>query len=158
MNVKSLIPWGGSRSNLPVSRFTEQDNPFLALHREMNRMIDDFFEDFPLSGRLSRTWPHIELSETDDEIKVLAELPGLEEKDVEVLLEEGVLTLKGEKKVERNGTRYSERYEGSFERTIPVGDDVDPDKVKATFKNGVLTVRMPKKPEAKRQAKRITIQ
>lgn len=158
MNVKSLIPWGGSRSALPVSRFAEQDNPFLALHREMNRMIDDFFEDFPLSGRLSRTWPHIELSETDDEIQVLAELPGLEEKDVEVLLEEGVLTLKGEKKVERNGTRYSERYEGSFERTIPVGDDVDPDKVKATFRNGVLTVRMPKKPEAKRQAKRITIQ
>jgi HSP20 family protein len=157
MNVKSLIPWG-NKSNLPASRFAEQGSPFLALHREMNRMFDDFFQDFAVPGRLSSGWPRIEVSEAEDEIKVLAELPGLEEKDVEVVLEEGVLTLKGEKKVERNGTLYSERYEGSFERTIPVGPDVDPDKVKASFRNGVLTVRMPKKPEAKRQAKRIAIQ
>ena len=157
MNVKSLIPWG-SKSSVPVRRFAEEDSPFLALHREMDRMFDDFFQDFGVPARLSSAWPRIEVSETDDEIEVLAELPGLEDKDVEVTLDQDVLTLKGEKKVERNGTRYSERYEGSFERTIPVGPDVDPDKVKASFRNGVLSVRMPKKPEAKRQVKRIAIQ
>ena len=76
---------------------------------------------------------------------------------MEVTLHDGVLTLRGEKKVERNGTLYSERWEGAFARDIPVGDDVDPDKVKATFKNGVLTVALSKKPESRREVKRITI-
>jgi HSP20 family protein len=69
-----------------------------------------------------------------------------------------VLTLKGQKRLEKNDTVYSERWEGAFERMIPVGQDVDPDKVKASFKSGVLTIRLPKKPEAQRQVKRISIQ
>ena len=77
--------------------------------------------------------------------------------DVEVTLHDGVLTLRGEKKLERKGTLYNERWEGVFERDIPVGDDIDPDKVKATFKNGVLTIALSKKPEAQREVKRITI-
>jgi HSP20 family protein len=156
MNVKSLVPWGKSR-NLEASRVPEGASPFLALHREMNRMFDDFLSDFGMSGRPGPAWPHIELSEADDELKVVAELPGLEERDVEVTLQDGVLTLKGQKKGEENGRLYSERWEGAFERTIPVGQDVDPDKVKASFRNGVLTVLMPKKPEAQRQVKRIAI-
>ncbi len=72
-------------------------------------------------------------------------------------LNEGLLTLKGQKSLEKNGALYSERWEGAFERTVPVGQDVDPDKVKASFKNGVLTVRLSKKPEAQRQAKRIAV-
>ena len=97
------------------------------------------------------------MSETGEDINVVAEVPGLDKDDVEVTYRNGVLTLRGEKKVERNGTLYSERWEGAFERAIPVSDDVDPDKVKATFKNGVLKVALAKKPEAQREVKRITI-
>jgi HSP20 family protein len=158
MNVKDLVPWGKNR-NLEKTRFAEAGSPFLALHREMNRMFDDFLRDFDVRGRHGDTsWPHIEISESHDEIKIIAELAGLEQRDVDVTLDEGVLTLKGQKTLEKNGTLYSERWEGAFERTIPVGQDVDPDKVKASFKNGVLTIRLSKKPEAQRQVKRIAVQ
>ncbi|HEU4624313.1 MAG TPA: Hsp20/alpha crystallin family protein [Steroidobacteraceae bacterium] len=155
MNVRSLVPWGRNR-DLETSRFAESTSPFLALHREMNRMFDDFFRDFDLPVR-SAAWPRIELREADDQVEVIAELPGLEQRDVELTLQDGVLTLKGQKKIEKDGTVYSERWEGAFERDIEVGEDVDPDKVKASFKNGVLTVLLPKKPEAQRQVKRISI-
>jgi len=155
MNVKSLIPWRKNRS-LERNRLGEQASPFLALHREMNRMFDDFLHD--MNGRTGSAWPQIELSETDDEIKVVAELAGLEQREVNMTLDEGVLTLKGQKRLEKNGAVYSERWEGAFERIIPVGQDVDADKVKASFKNGVLTIRLPKKPEAQRQVRRIAIQ
>jgi HSP20 family protein len=155
MNVKNLIPWRKSRS-LEGHRFGEHESPFLALHREMNRMFDDFARD--MDGRAGSAWPQIELSETQDELRVVAELAGLEQRDVDMTLDEGVLTLKGQKRLEKNGTVYCERWEGAFQRIIPVGQDVDPDKVKASFKNGVLTIRLPKKPEAQRQVKRISIQ
>jgi HSP20 family protein len=155
MNVKSLIPWRKNRS-LEERRFGDQASPFLALHREMNRMFDDFLRD--MDGRTGSAWPQIELSETQDELRVVAELAGLEQRDVDMTLDEGVLTLKGQKRLEKNDTVYSERWEGAFERMIPVGQDVDPDKVKASFKSGVLTIRLPKKPEAQRQVKRISIQ
>jgi HSP20 family protein len=131
MNMKDLVPWGRHR-NLDRSRFAESSSPFLALHREMNRMFDDFLRDFDGPGRGAGAWPHIEISETADEIRVVAELAGLEQRDVNVTLDEGVLTLKGHKSLEKNGTLYSERWEGAFERTIPVGQDVDADKVKAS--------------------------
>jgi HSP20 family protein len=158
MNMKSLVPWGKNR-NVPVdtNRYSEGTSPFLALHREMNRVFDDFLSDFAAPMRMGSGWPHIELSETEDKLKVVAELPGLEERDVDITLQEGLLTLKGHKKVEENGRLYSERWEGAFERTIPVGQDVEPEKVKASFKNGVLTVQLPKKPEAQRQVKRISV-
>jgi HSP20 family protein len=118
----------------------------------MNRTFDDFLRDFDVPGRNSG-WPQIELSEKDDELTVVAELPGLEDREIEASIEDGVLRLRGEKKVEKGGTFYSERWAGVFERIIPVGQDVDPDKVKASFKNGLLTVRLPKKPEASRRAR-----
>jgi HSP20 family protein len=155
MNVKSLIPWRKNRG-LEEHRFGERDSSFHALHREMNRMFNDFLRD--MDGRPASAWPQIELSETQDELRVVAELAGIEQRDVDMTLDEGVLTLKGQKRLEKSGTVYSERWEGAFERMIPVGQDVDPDKVKASFKNGVLTIRLPKKPEAQRQVKRISIQ
>jgi HSP20 family protein len=157
MNVRSLIPWSKNR-DLAERGFEEQASPFLALHREMNRMFDDFQRDFDVPGGNRPAWPNIELRETDDELKVIAELPGLEDRDVNVWIDGGVLRLKGEKKLEKNGTLYSERWAGAFERIIPVGQDVDAEKVKGSFKNGVLTIRLPKKPEAQRQMKRIAIQ
>jgi HSP20 family protein len=89
---------------------------------------------------------------------VIAELPGLEQKDVEVELANDVLTISGEKKSETEDKErlFSERYYGRFERRIPV-DDVDQDKVAASFNNGVLTVTLPKSPTAQQKVKRIAI-
>ena len=156
MNVKSLVPWGRNR-DVQINRFAEGTNPFQALHQEVNRMFDDFLSDSGMTGRSQSAWPNIEIGEADDKLKVVAELAGLEERDVEITLNEGVLTLKGRKTVEKDGRLYSERWEGAFERTIPVGQDVEAEKVKASFRNGVLTILLPKKPEAQRKAKRISI-
>ena len=90
---------------------------------------------------------------------VTAELPGMEEKDVDLLLEDGVLTLKGEKRAETEDKdrQFSERYYGRFERRSPLDAEVQADKVEARFKNGVLTVTLPKDPEAQPKARRIAI-
>ena len=160
MALTDLVPWGRNRS-VATQRFSDDGDPFLALHREMNRMLDDFARGFgmglPARFGAPGAWPHVEVSETDKEVKVVAELPGLEQKDVEVSLHDGVLTLKGEKKRESDGALYSERWHGQFQRSLQLGPDVDPDKVSAAFKNGVLTVTLAKRPEAQSQVKRIPI-
>src|SRR5689334_6372223 len=164
MASRDLIPWT-SRGREMTARRGEENNPFLTLHREMNRLFDDVFRGFdvaPLGGDrfLDRAmgWPNIEVSETDKDVKITAELPGLEEKDVEVELIHGVLVIRGEKKTESEDKDrlFSERYYGRFERRIPV-DDVEQDKVAASFKNGVLTVTLPKSPAAQQKVKRIAI-
>jgi HSP20 family protein len=163
MSVRDLIPWNRSRE--VTVRRGEESNPFLALHREVNRLFDDVFRGFDLApfefGRgfdRSLGWPNIEVSETEKEVTVTAELPGLDEKDVEVELSNGVLAIKGEKKTETEDKNrlFSERYYGRFERRIPV-EDIEEDKVNASFRNGVLTVTLPKTAQAQRQTKRIAI-
>ena len=163
MTVRDLIPWNRSR-NINVRRGDEV-SPLLALHREMNRVFDNFFRGFDLMPfgpdrflDQGMGWPNIEVSETDKEVKVIAELPGLDEKDLGVELANGVLTISGEKKSESEdrGRLFSERYYGRFERRIPV-NDVEQDKVTASFKNGVLTVTLPKTSRAQEQVKRIAI-
>jgi HSP20 family protein len=161
MAIRDLIPWNNRGRDLSIRR-SEEGNPFLAFHREMNRLFDDAFRSFDLApfGNLERQmgWPNIEVSETDKEVKVTAELPGLEEKDVQVELRNSVLAISGEKKTETEDKerQYSERYYGRFERRIPV-DDVDEDNVNASFKNGVLTVTLPRSPAAQQNVKRIAI-
>lgn len=158
MNLNSLVPWSSGDRGNAAARYTA-DNPIATMHREMNRLFDGFFRgiDEPLLGRNQFGWPHVDVRETDSQIKVYAELPGLEEKDVEVTFADGVVILKGEKRLEEDQPLYTERWAGAFERQIVVGDSVDQDNVKATFKNGVLTVILAKKPEARRQVKRIEI-
>jgi HSP20 family protein len=166
MNMRDLIPWSRNGSRAP-SLFREGPaSPFLALHREVNRLFDETFRNFDvpsqfgpsLFGRLP-SWPSLEISETDKEFRVAAELPGLEEKDVEVLLVDGVLTIRGEKKaeVEDKERQFSERFYGRFERQIPLGAEVEADKVEASFKNGVLGVTLPKSATAETKVKRIAI-
>jgi HSP20 family protein len=87
----------------------------------------------------------------------VAELPGLEEKDIDLSLRDGVLTIKGEKSRETNGAIYSERWHGQFARAIDLGPDVDPDKVKASFDKGVLTVTLEKRPDARSGTRKINI-
>jgi hypothetical protein len=107
MSVRDLIPWGRSNNQAPTHYRDAEQHPFLTLHREMNRLFDDVLRGFdaPLTafGRSpgwSSNWPDVEVSESDKELRVTAEVPGLEEKDVEVLLDDGVLTLRGEKRSE----------------------------------------------------------
>jgi HSP20 family protein len=167
MNVSELIPWGRSDGNpAPVPYRDDDRSPFLSLHREVNRLFDDVFRSFdsrqPAFGSLPTmgvAWPKVEISETEKEIKVTAEIPGLEEKDVELLLDDGVLTLRGEKhsETEDKEKQFSERYYGRFERRIPLGIDIQEDQVGARFKNGVLTVLLPKSERAQSQVKRIAI-
>ncbi|MFC2254438.1 Hsp20/alpha crystallin family protein [Labrys portucalensis] len=167
MSVRDLIPWGRSNGDQLPALFRDGDrDPFLSLHREVNKLFDDVFRGFdtrsPAFGRLGASgagWPSVEISDNDKEIKVTAEVPGLSEKDVEVFLSEGVLTLKGEKhsETEDRERQFSERFYGQFERRIPVGLEVEEDKVSARFKNGVLTITLPKTAKAQTQVKRIEV-
>jgi HSP20 family protein len=119
--------------------------------------LDDFFRGSLPSlgfgqGRGVGAWPSVELSETDRDLRITVEVPGMTEKDVELLLEDGVLTLRGEKKSESEDKDrgYSERYYGRFERHIGLPSGVDEQGAKADFKDGVLTVILPKSAEAER--------
>lgn len=165
MNVRDLIPWGRGNQQSPTPYREEDRNPFLSLHREVNRLFDDVFRGFdgrfPALGSLPSfsAWPNVEISETDKEIKVSAEIPGLEEKDVEIFISDGVLTLKGEKRSEQEDKdkQFSERYYGHFERRIPLGVEIEEDKAEAQFRNGVLSIILPKSQRAQSSVKRIAI-
>jgi HSP20 family protein len=163
MAIRDLIPWNRGR-DVTVRR-SDEINPFLTLHREMNRLFDDVFRGFDLSpsgfSHLSENtmgWPNIEVSEASNQVTVTAELPGLDEKDVDIGLSDGLLVISGEKKSESEDKErlFSERYYGRFERRIPI-DDIDEEKVSASFKNGVLTVTLPRSAEGKSRVRRIAI-
>jgi len=122
---------------------------------EVNRLFDGFLPDFPWRGDVAEgSWsPRVDISETNGELVVVAELPGLNRDDVAVRIENNVLTLKGEKKREdeKEGTNYYriERCCGSFTRSFALPNTVDANKVKAAFRDGVLTITLPKTEEAK---------
>ena len=164
MAVRDLIPWGRTRSSVPSTMQGGGElDPFVTFQREMNRVFDDMFRRFDtgLSSVFGdgQGWPSVEVNATDKEVRVSAELPGLDEKDVEILIDDGVLTIRGEKKSETDDKErgFSERYYGRFERRIALPFEVDEEKADASFKNGVLTVGLPKSPKAQEKAKRIPI-
>ncbi|MBR0793781.1 Hsp20/alpha crystallin family protein [Bradyrhizobium jicamae] len=149
MGFRDFVPWTRSQQ---LSTGREAFDPLLTLHREMNRLFDDAFRGFGSFSRFGSpmmegqfAWPRLELSETEKAVTVSAELPGLSEKDVQVEIANGVLSIRGEKRVERGDQSkfVSERYCGSFQRQIPL-ENVEEDKAQADFKNGVLTVTIPK--------------
>ena len=111
-----------------------------------------FFEEMPLAERGQEWSPSVDISETDGKVQVKAELPGLEAKDIDVDITDNVLTLRGEKKMEEEKEEeryyYRERYSGFFQRSFRLPAGVESDKVDAEFKNGVLTVDIPKSAEA----------
>lgn len=134
---------------------------------DFDRMFDRFFEDsdeFAMRpfAEFSRSFnPTLDVSESDNEIKVSAELPGLNEDDIDVSLTGDVLTISGEKKAETEdkGENYHriERTYGSFKRTITLPSEVEVDQVEANFKNGVLTIILPKRAEAQENVKKIDV-
>jgi len=162
MALTDLIPFRKQRrgdESLPDRHNAE--NPFLRLQDEMNRLFDDFLPA-PFRGRedLLRFpdggWefmPGVDVRETRKDVRVTAELPGVDEKDLDVRLDGNTLTIRGEKRDEKTETEgawtHSECCYGSFVRSIPLRAEVDPDRVKATFKRGVLKVTLQKaKPDA----------
>src|SRR3954447_11592795 len=160
MALRDLISWGRDQPSVPSQR-REEVSPFLTLHREMNRLFDDVFNSFgspSLMGRLP-AWPSVEVVQSDQDIRASAELLGLDEKDVEVLVDDDVLTIRGEKRAETEDKerRFTERTYGRFERVIPLPFAVEEDKAEASFNNGVLTVTLPKSAKAEEKAKRIAI-
>jgi len=160
MAIRDLIPWG--RDNRPAPMQSHRDeHPFLTLHREMNRLFDDVFGRSlmpSLDGNVA-AWPRVEVVSDDKQVKVTAELPGVDEKDVDLTLENDALLIAGEtrKESEDKAKGYSERYYGRFERVIPLPYEVEEDSVEANFQNGVLTITLPKSPHAPDRGKRIQI-
>lgn len=121
---------------------------------EMNRLFDGLFRGVSSEpGRFGAYVPEVDISETDDNIMVSVDIPGMDEKDLSVSIRENVLTLKGEKKreVQKENTvcLISERNYGSFERSLTLPTNIQPDKVAAKYANGVLTVTLPKAEEVK---------
>ncbi|MDP9087423.1 MAG: Hsp20/alpha crystallin family protein [Pseudomonadota bacterium] len=162
MNVRDLVPWTrGDRERHPTTTQSESLGPVVNLHHEMNRLFEDVFRAFdsPRAGSYG-TWPSMDVEETDKEYRVTAEVPGLEERDIEVLFQEGVLTLRGEKKLEKQGQDRSirERFYGRFERRVALDREVNEEAIQAVFRNGLLTVTLPKSARATASAKRIEIQ
>ncbi|MBI5265091.1 MAG: Hsp20/alpha crystallin family protein [Bradyrhizobium sp.] len=146
--------------------------PFESLRKEVDRLFEDFGGDlwgrpFRSLARLEQNVakqiaaPAVDVTETDKAYEITAELPGMDEKNVEVNLANGGLIIKGKKKEEKEETKMdyyvSERRYGSFERFFGLPDGVDADKIEATFKNGVLKVTLPKTPEAQQPAKKIEV-
>lgn len=145
MNLKSLIPVGRDRG-------TGVANPFVSLQREVERVFDDFTRGFPsltsFGNNGGSLMPSIDVTETDKEIEITAELPGLEEKDVQINVADNVLTIRGEKKAEKEekdkNYRLIERSYGSFERSLELPAGVNADAIKASIAKGVLKVTVPK--------------
>jgi HSP20 family protein len=160
MNVRDLVPWtrnGARDQNPPAAQAVA--TPFFTLHREVNRLFDDLFRGFEAPALWSGgAWPQFEVEDAPSEYRVAAELPGLEDKDVEILIHDDVLILRGEKPVrtEDRNCAFSERAYGRFERRIAL-DGASEANVRAEFRNGVLTVIVPKSVQAQQRVKRIPI-
>ena len=150
--------------------------PLESLRREIDQLFDDFgigtwrspfrssffdIEPFRRAKAAFTGMPAVDVTETEKGYKVVAELPGMDEKNIEVKIANGMLTIKGEKQEEKEEEKQDyyvrERSFGSFERTFPVPDGVDLDKVDASFKKGVLTVTLPKTAEAQKAEKKIAV-
>jgi HSP20 family protein len=152
-----------ARSYLP-SLFGRDDDPFGSLFREVQKTFEDFSRRSPLAGIGSDVLaPRIDVAESKDAIDLTAELPGVDEKDVDVTLADGVLTIRGEKKAERDekdkdkNWHVVERSYGSFSRAISLPFDPDSAKVEAKFEKGVLHIHLPKPAEVAKKQQKIEV-
>ena len=173
----------GKASKVPVKKAAESKapaagrdwHPLESLRKEIDDLFDSFLPgrrgerlfdlapwrgleaDFPWGG----AQPRVDVAETDNAIEITAELPGLDEKDIEVALADDILTIKGEKKAEKEerkkGYYMSERRYGSFRRSFRLPESVDADKIAGNFDKGVLTLSLPKTAEAKKRQRKIDI-
>jgi HSP20 family protein len=158
--LHTLVPWRRSHPER-VGR--------IDLYEELDRVFDGFWRGFgvpaPATSPAPRAFaPRMDVTETETEYRVEAELPGLEEKDIKVTLENGVLTLTGERREDREEKDeersfwHRESFRGRFERALALPEDADEKGVSAKYRNGVLTVEIPKLPVAKPEARTIPVQ
>lgn len=158
----NLIPWKNKREEKALAR---PEHSMSRLRSEMDQLFDRFMRDplgFPWddTSATALAWgPQLDLSETDKELTIKAELPGVDAKDVEINVTGNVLTIRGEKRQEHEEKKrdyhYVERQYGSFHRSVPLPTYVNAEKVDANYRNGVLTITLEKRPEAR--AKRIEV-
>jgi len=160
MQIKDLIPW--ARKDHAPDPKSDETNPIAVLQRDMNRVFESFWNrvgdlDWPWGGGDAKS----DVVETDDAVEVSVELPDMGLEDVAVTVSDDMLTIKGEKKIERQedkkGYYLSERSYGAIYRTIPLPPGVDGEKAEASFKNGVLTIRLPQTPEAQAKVRHIEV-
>lgn len=165
MAWKDLITWNRKKHQQVQP---EMQYPVATLHREIDSLFDDFFRGFDRfpslpfkEGKLADFSPKINVSENDEEIEVTAEVPGMDQNEVEVNLRNDMLTIKGEKKQEKEEKDkeyyHVERSYGSFYRSLQLPCEVEEDKVKASFKKGVLKINLPKSKEAKENVRKIEV-
>jgi HSP20 family protein len=165
MRVADLVPWHPSRGE--AARTSEGDSVGM-LQTEVNRAFDDFLRMMPIPfAGLPRAFLdggqaiRADVIEDDKEIKITAELPGLEDRDIDLKIGDGMLTISGEKKIDREvneeGYVLRERSFGRIDRSLPLPDGIDADRAQATFKNGVLTVTIPRTSPAQSDARRIPV-
>ncbi|GGY38427.1 Hsp20/alpha crystallin family protein [Parvularcula lutaonensis] len=177
MKVRDLVPWGRRKNadHAPALRFRggrdhrqDRERPLDLFQDEMNDVFERFFRRFdaPSFDRFGGLFggvpqPLVDVSETDKEIKIVVDLPGLDEDDIDVSVTGNLLTVRGERREERDederGFVVHERTIGTFYRSIPLPPGIDPDKAKAEFKRGVLKVRIPKTADAAGHTKRIEV-
>jgi len=160
MALKDLVTFG--KKDVPVRR--DSDHPFALFRKEFDDLFDNFFRSFdmqPFEGRIGAFSPKVDVTENEKEFRISAELPGMDDKDIDVSLQNDMLTIRGEKKEEKEdkGKDYyrMERSYGSFSRTIPLPVEVETDKVDAKFKKGVLTITLPKTAKAVSETKKISV-
>jgi HSP20 family protein len=155
-----LAPFGGRRSMAGPGALS----PLFDLQREMNRMFDDVFGGSAPAEPRERAWvtPRIDVCETESEIRVSAEIPGVAQSDVDVSIEDDMLSISGEKKEERERERayyhVSERSFGRFQRRIQLPFSPDPEQVRASFDSGLLTITIPRTDQVRERRRRIDIQ
>lgn len=163
MALRDMVPWRKQAPATPADYFA-------SFREQMDRLLSDFWTDFPgtslttrFDSKLGTFLPSVEVSEDKEKIKVAAELPGMSERDIQLTLAANgeQLLIRGEKKIEEERKEESfyrsERVYGSFQRAIALPARVDPEKVNATFKDGVLTVSMVKRPEPESGSRQIPI-
>jgi HSP20 family protein len=160
MDLKNLIPFG--KKNLQVRR--EEDNPFAMMQREMNRVFDAINRNWGLGAFPEFTgsfMPRLDVTEDTNVFMVTAELPGMSEKEIDLSISGDTLTIRGEKKEVKEDKNknyyYSERSYGNFMRSIPLPQQVDTNKVSASFNKGVLTITLPKTAAAMESTKKIDV-
>jgi HSP20 family protein len=162
MALRSLIPFGRSGS---LTR-AEDTDPFSALRREVDRMFDDFTQGWALPATLRGDGfisPKVDVAETDKGLELTAELPGIDEKDIDLELADGVLTLKAEHRTEREEKDETRKYHlversyGTFMRRFALPFEADEDQVEARFDKGVLHVFVPRSAAARAPARKIAI-
>lgn len=185
MNIKKLAPWNWFKNeeeeagaNVPVKRtdvrpsFSKgaETNPIVQLHREMDRLFENAFRGFGMTPFRTDIFPSItadllkpqvDIGATEKEYSITAEVPGVDEKDVKIEIANNTMTICGEKKQEKEEKDKNyyrvERSYGSFQRILSLPEDADQENIKATFKKGILTIKIPKKSLPKTEVKQIEI-